>query len=422
MKVSAFFVLFTSALLVAVRSQDPLCRNGLIGPFGLAAGCCPRMCGTCGGPGCEARPGGAGNCCGQTIAATGRSCDQFNAPCTIQRDPDCVTGIANRAAGVCCATGCGDTCGGIAGQGCERAFNVPAGEPTTDRCCAAEIRQTKLPCTLSATSCYFDTDPVTVPQPQPVPQPAPQAQPVFVQPPPVFVQPPPVFVQRDTDKCGNQLGQGGTKYNECVAAGHQCDQCIPHFGKRERRSLVEINARQLVETDSECSNENYDMFLVVTGAHFAGLATPKDSNNCPSVVFHAEAFADSHLKKIALQVHQDDVVALKDEHKLHLGTKRLVQIVDAFESAPVSKKGALYDAISNNCVVMLRNMADPLDIPVDERMLGFITKKLTSSASEHIIAMMKGSPTLNTLYEGSRRMLKDISVEDLLAKVIKLYV
>jgi hypothetical protein len=190
------------------------------------------------------------------------------------------------------------------------------------------------------------------------------------------------------------------------------------------RHLKEINARHLVESNVDCAREDYDMYFVAPdSAHFAGLAVPKDaSKNCPSLVFHAQVDENSKLQKTSVQVNEDDVAELQDEDMLYLGSKPLVDIVKAYETAPVGRKGVLYDAISNNCVVLLRNMADPLEIPVDARLIGFATKKLTDRTARHLVEMMKASPSLQALYEGSRRVLKSVSTEDLIAKVIQLYV
>ena len=58
---------------------DPTCSLGLI----KANICCPTTCGTCGGSGCGARPGGGSDCCGGQIVASGVSCDDGGAPCVI---------------------------------------------------------------------------------------------------------------------------------------------------------------------------------------------------------------------------------------------------------------------------------------------------------------------------------------------------
>lgn len=45
-----------------------------------------------------------------------------------------------------------------------------------------------------------------------------------------------------------------------------------------------------------------------------------------------------------------------------MGVKSLVAIVEAFETAPGTKDGVLYDAIANNCVVLLCTVASRRDI------------------------------------------------------------
>lgn len=61
------------------HTSDPYCKNGLI----KNQACCLESCGTCGGDGCSARPGGTDGCCTTMIAKKGYSCDDFNAPCLI---------------------------------------------------------------------------------------------------------------------------------------------------------------------------------------------------------------------------------------------------------------------------------------------------------------------------------------------------
>eukprot|EP00928_Gymnodinium_smaydae_P039096 TRINITY_DN26794_c0_g1_i1.p1 TRINITY_DN26794_c0_g1~~TRINITY_DN26794_c0_g1_i1.p1 ORF type:complete len:553 (+),score=100.39 TRINITY_DN26794_c0_g1_i1:177-1835(+) len=52
-------------LAAASAGDTPTCLAGIPDRFGRA--CCPRECGTCGGSGCELRPGGAQRCCGHAI-------------------------------------------------------------------------------------------------------------------------------------------------------------------------------------------------------------------------------------------------------------------------------------------------------------------------------------------------------------------
>lgn len=59
--------------------SDPTCALGLI----KQDVCCPTTCGTCGGVGCGANPGGGSDCCGGPIRAAGLSCNDGVAPCVI---------------------------------------------------------------------------------------------------------------------------------------------------------------------------------------------------------------------------------------------------------------------------------------------------------------------------------------------------
>jgi hypothetical protein len=211
------------------------------------------------------------------------------------------------------------------------------------------------------------------------------------------------------------------KILKCIGHGYSKKTCEKNYGSY--RHLKQVDARHLVEADDKCSEEDYDMYLVIHGAHFAGLATPKTtSHKCPSVVFHAEASdSSSPMEKIALHAEQEDIDAVDEDAMLHLGVKSLGDIVWAFENAPVGKTGTLYDAVSNNCVGMLRNMADPLDIAVDDRMVRFVTHKLLEGSTEHIFEMMKESPAFSSIFNGGRRLMQRLDNHDLLANVIKLY-
>lgn len=210
------------------------------------------------------------------------------------------------------------------------------------------------------------------------------------------------------------------KYADCTSRGYSLEYCQDKYG---RRHLKEIDTRFMVETHDDCMPEDYDMHLVIHGVHFAGLATPVGNDACPSIVFHADSSSgEGTLEKVALEATNEVVAEIEEGDKLHLGVKPLSEIVHAFGNAPVGKEGILYDAISNNCVSMLRNMADPLEIPVDQRMIGFISRKLMDGRSDHMFEMMKNSPSLQKMFDGGRRVLAHLSDEDLLSKVIALYV
>jgi len=129
---------------------DPMCLLGLIS----GDTCCSSSCGTCGGPGCGAAPGGGANCCGGPIASSGLSCDDNVAPCVISPptptptppptpDPTCALGLIS--GDTCCSSSCG-TCGG---PGCGAA---PGGGAN---CCGGPIAASGLSCDSNAAPCVI---------------------------------------------------------------------------------------------------------------------------------------------------------------------------------------------------------------------------------------------------------------------------
>ncbi|KAJ9468351.1 hypothetical protein DIPPA_30015 [Diplonema papillatum] len=63
---------------------DPRCAEGI-----LAGGvCCAKGCGTCGGAGCEQRPGGAAACCAPQIEEANATCAVNQAPCVVAQGDD----------------------------------------------------------------------------------------------------------------------------------------------------------------------------------------------------------------------------------------------------------------------------------------------------------------------------------------------
>lgn len=59
---------------VEARSRACELVGGLPGPSGLT--CCPETCGTCGGAGCQSRPGGADSCCLDNINDANQLCGE----------------------------------------------------------------------------------------------------------------------------------------------------------------------------------------------------------------------------------------------------------------------------------------------------------------------------------------------------------
>merc|ERR1711939_1251794 len=79
--------------------------------------CCPKSCGTCGGPGCASFPGGTSECCVGNgykygITASKKSCSDNAPPCIIMGDAPATptTEMAAVAAPACAAVGKSDMC------------------------------------------------------------------------------------------------------------------------------------------------------------------------------------------------------------------------------------------------------------------------------------------------------------------------
>jgi hypothetical protein len=202
------------------------------------------------------------------------------------------------------------------------------------------------------------------------------------------------------------------------------------------RKLAESNPSNYTSAYSECLETDYDMYLVIEGAHFAGLATPSSTETssmyCPPIVLHTATKTNQTMEKRMVVTSNHDVEIIDEDTKYYLGSRPLVSIINAFDAAHVGLNGqAQYNPISNNCVAMLRNMADPLDIPLKENdgLIQFITHRLLSDSADHMFEIMEKSPTLKMLYDGSNRLLKAIgsstgsglNKEDIVAKLIHLY-
>ena len=219
-----------------------------------------------------------------------------------------------------------------------------------------------------------------------------------------------------------------------ITVDPRCEQ----YGYR-RRTLTVSGPEIVAAEHTECLDADYDMYLVIEGAHFAGLATPSanytSSNYCPPFVLHSKSETNGPMEKLMVVASLDDVETMDKDTKYYLGSRPLASIVNAFDAANVGLNGATtYNPITNNCVSMLRNMADPLDIPLKENegLVQFITARLLSDSANHMFEMIEQSPTLKMLYDGSNRLLKaigssgtgsttTINKEDVVAKLIQLY-
>lgn len=113
------------------------CQDGVISAVGDV--CCSRSCGTCGGPGCDGRPGGAAQCCGGSIrrlcsSSVGAPCVYAPAAAQVSgaNNAKCAAGILDASGEVCCAKACGQ-CGG---DGCD---TRPGGGA---QCCGGSVQRT----------------------------------------------------------------------------------------------------------------------------------------------------------------------------------------------------------------------------------------------------------------------------------------
>mmetsp|Transcript_19570 Transcript_19570/g.27529 ORF Transcript_19570/g.27529 Transcript_19570/m.27529 type:complete len:628 (+) Transcript_19570:188-2071(+) len=106
--------------------QYASCPTGGI-PSSSGAHCCPESCGTCGGEGCDTRPGGSSACCTSSFE---RPCIDNFLPCVMTEDSMCpLGGIYDVEAEYCCPSTCG-SCGGL---GCDKR---PGG---VESCCTSSV-------------------------------------------------------------------------------------------------------------------------------------------------------------------------------------------------------------------------------------------------------------------------------------------
>jgi hypothetical protein len=71
---------------------------------------------------------------------------------------------------------------------------------------------------------------------------------------------------------------------------------------------------------------DYDMYLVIEGAHFAGLATPTietSSMYCPPVVLHTKSETDGPMEKLIVVASNHDVEIMDEDTKYYLGSRPL---------------------------------------------------------------------------------------------------
>eukprot|EP00612_Vaucheria_litorea_P004578 CAMPEP_0171461176 /NCGR_PEP_ID=MMETSP0945-20130129/5734_1 /TAXON_ID=109269 /ORGANISM="Vaucheria litorea, Strain CCMP2940" /LENGTH=339 /DNA_ID=CAMNT_0011987481 /DNA_START=42 /DNA_END=1060 /DNA_ORIENTATION=+ len=144
------FAIFSTFAVLGLASA---CPTGSI-PDASGVKCCAASCGTCGGYGCDKRPGGSSACCTGSVTT---SCTLGYLPCVINGTPtttpttapssNCPPGsIADSSGTRCCPSACG-LCGGL---GCDKR---PGGDIA---CCTGSIT---LSCTLGVLPCVINGTP-----------------------------------------------------------------------------------------------------------------------------------------------------------------------------------------------------------------------------------------------------------------------
>ena len=142
---------------------------------------------------------------------------------------------------------------------------------------------------------------------------------------------------------------------------------------------------------SDCLDVLYDMHLVIDGVHFAMVVIPAvdadrtaDTLFCPPLMIHS-VYDDTNgmpyeMEKVMV-VFPSDIESMNDELTFHLGIRSLDQILQSYETVNVgydnSASHIIYHPLTNNCVALLQNMAQSLNIPLrDNRSLQeFITNR-----------------------------------------------
>ena len=147
---------------VSLRTDSCEAFGGILDPASLQ--CCAASCGSCGGAGCEARPGGPANCCIDDVSSQNKMCSSsVHPPCTLRAsggpgtpiDVDSIDSVADecrKLGGIpdpfsyaCCPATCSSgqpKCGGI---GCGLR------EGGADACCSDNIAEANIQCSIDGT-------------------------------------------------------------------------------------------------------------------------------------------------------------------------------------------------------------------------------------------------------------------------------
>jgi hypothetical protein len=193
---------------------------------------------------------------------------------------------------------------------------------------------------------------------------------------------------------------------------------------RRGRNLKAVNTDDLVnEASPKCLNAEYDLFVVSEQNHFALLATPppQDGSGCPNVVMHSVRARDdrSKLVKSIATVDDSEVASVSEDAKLHLAARKLSLLLGAYEAVDIELNGSTkYDDVYNNCGVFPRAMLKHLDIPMDDRVIGFAAKHIIESS---MLERVRASPSFQAVTaDGKTPFPPDMTKDEMAMKLIDL--
>jgi hypothetical protein len=176
------------------------------------------------------------------------------------------------------------------------------------------------------------------------------------------------------------------------------------------------------EAGPKCLHAEYDLFVVSERNHFALLATPpQDGSGCPNVVMHSVRARDdrSKLVKSIATVDDSEVASVSEDAKLHLAARKLSLLLGAYEAVDIELNGSTkYDDVYNNCGVFPRAMLKHLDIPMDDRVIGFAAKHIIQSS---MLERVRASPSFQAATaDGKTPFSPDMTKDEMVMKLIDL--
>jgi hypothetical protein len=178
----------------------------------------------------------------------------------------------------------------------------------------------------------------------------------------------------------------------------------------------------VIEAGSKCLNAEYGLFVVSEQNHFALLATPpEDRSGCPNVVMHSVRAGNdrSQLEKSIATVDDSEVATVSEEAKLFLAARKLSLLLGAYEAVDIELNGSTkYDDVYNNCGVFPRAMLKHLDIPMDDRVIGFAAKHIIQSK---MLERVRASPSFKAVAaDGKTPFSADMTKDEMVMKLIDL--